>query len=215
MYFRIVLPVTVSTYRAASRPICESLATGRYRAFSLVSSDSWLYRAIMVEISIVTAWYRSVMVDFDRRRPLLGSINLTAIGCGEGRSKRKRENLGWCHPLTSRQRLGCRRCLRLENLGMARQMRTSQGNDFFAAVFFSGSLGNFLSVRGEENETPARGEENEVIHRRPWVARAKSPPTQPAGDYRPRPGRETEAATYQTNFGDLLLVYPCQYRCSM
>ncbi|RRT35215.1 hypothetical protein B296_00048060 [Ensete ventricosum] len=70
-------------YRAASRPICESLATGRYRAFSLVSSDSWLYRAIMVEISIVTAWYRSVMVDFDRRRPLLGSINLTAIGCGE------------------------------------------------------------------------------------------------------------------------------------
>ncbi|RWW44276.1 hypothetical protein BHE74_00049983 [Ensete ventricosum] len=168
MYFRIVLPVTVSTYRAASRPICESLATGRYRAFSLVSSDSWLYRAIMVEISIVTTWYRSVMVDFDRRRPLLGNINLTAIGCGEGRSKRKRENLRWCHPLTSRQRLGCRRRLRLENLGTVPQMRTSQGNDFFAVIFFS-SPSPHLKRRGKEGSvdnfsSPAWGEASATSH---------------------------------------------------
>ncbi|RZR77962.1 hypothetical protein BHM03_00003181 [Ensete ventricosum] len=73
------------------------------------------------------------MVNFDRRHPLPNGIN--EAGCGEGRSKRKRENLGRCRPLMARRRLDCRRRLRSENLGTTPQIgRTSRGNDFFVAV---------------------------------------------------------------------------------
>ncbi|RWW03463.1 hypothetical protein GW17_00033377 [Ensete ventricosum] len=91
----------------------------------------------MVEISTITARYRSVMFDFDRRRPLSGSFSLATAGYDEGRrSRRKRENLGRCHPLTTSQRLGCQRCLRPENLGTTSQMRrTSRGGSFFVVVF--------------------------------------------------------------------------------
>ncbi|RZS01023.1 hypothetical protein BHM03_00030824, partial [Ensete ventricosum] len=102
-----------------------------------------LYRAVTVGISIVTTWYKSVTVNFDRRHLLWGDISqatawLQLASYDEGRSKRKRENLRRCCPLTTRQRLDCRRRLRLKNLGMALQLkRTSRGNDFFIAVFYS------------------------------------------------------------------------------
>ncbi|RWW23860.1 hypothetical protein GW17_00011874 [Ensete ventricosum] len=131
-----------STYQSASRSVHEPTATGRYCGFSLISSDTALYQAITVEISTVTAQYRSIMVDFNHLRPLSGDISLAAAGYDEGRrSKKKREkkgeNLERCHPLTIRQQLDYQRRLRPKNLGTVSQMRTSQGRDFFPTVFSS------------------------------------------------------------------------------
>ncbi|RWW63963.1 hypothetical protein BHE74_00028834 [Ensete ventricosum] len=103
-----------STYQSASRSVHEPTATGRYCGFSLISSDTALYQAITVEISTVTAQYRSIMVDFNHLRPLSGDISLAAAGYDEGRrSKKKREkkgeNLERCHPLTIRQQLDYQR----------------------------------------------------------------------------------------------------------
>ncbi|RZS07377.1 hypothetical protein BHM03_00038207 [Ensete ventricosum] len=125
--------------------------TARYHGFSLVPSDTWLYRAVMIEISTITARYKSVTVDFDGRRLLSGGISLVVTSCREGRrSKRKRENLGLCRPLTARRRLDCQRRLQPENLGMAPRMRrTSRGGDFFAAIFAS-SPSPYLRRRGKE-----------------------------------------------------------------
>ncbi|RWW23528.1 hypothetical protein BHE74_00041929 [Ensete ventricosum] len=93
-----------STYRSASRPIRGSPTTRWYRGFSPILFVTGLYQAVAVEVSIVTARYRLVTVNFDHRNPLLGGINLAVAHCGDGRSKRKRENLGQCRPLTARRR---------------------------------------------------------------------------------------------------------------
>ncbi|RRT64613.1 hypothetical protein B296_00009431 [Ensete ventricosum] len=82
------------TYLSASRSICGPPTTRWYRGFSPVLFVTGLYQVVAVEVSIVTARYRLVAVNFDHRNPLLGGINLAAAHCGDGRSKRKRENLG-------------------------------------------------------------------------------------------------------------------------
>ncbi|RWW38251.1 hypothetical protein BHE74_00056525 [Ensete ventricosum] len=107
----------------SNRPVCRPPATRWYYGFSLVPSNTGLYRAVIVEISTITAryrWYRSVTIDFDRHRPLSGSISLATASCSEGRSKRKKEkkmeNLRQYCPLTARRRLDYWRHLRPENL---------------------------------------------------------------------------------------------------
>ncbi|RWW11842.1 hypothetical protein GW17_00024522, partial [Ensete ventricosum] len=153
-----------STYQSTSRPIHGLPATGRYHGFSPVPSDTRLYRAITVKISPITSRYRSITINFDHHCPLPSDISLAAVGCSEGRSKRRREkkseNIGRCHPLTARWQLGYRRCLRPKNHGTTPRIRTSRGGNFFAMVFVlspsprlrrrgkDGSIDDFLPARG-------------------------------------------------------------------
>ncbi|RZS01600.1 hypothetical protein BHM03_00031472 [Ensete ventricosum] len=46
-------------------------------------SDTRLYRAVTIEISFVTAWYKSVTVDFDCRCLLLGGISQATASCDD------------------------------------------------------------------------------------------------------------------------------------
>ncbi|RRT81346.1 hypothetical protein B296_00017421 [Ensete ventricosum] len=67
------------TYWSIDKPVRGLPAiTGQYHGFSLVPSDIGFYQALTVEISTVTTRYRSVTIDFDHRRPLLGCISLAA-----------------------------------------------------------------------------------------------------------------------------------------
>ncbi|RZS19984.1 hypothetical protein BHM03_00052448 [Ensete ventricosum] len=95
------------TYRSTSRLVHESLAIGRYHGFSPVPSDTGLYWVVMVEISTITAWYRSVTIDFDRCCPLSGGISLAAVGYGrrsldDFSSVREEENETSSSPRTGR-----------------------------------------------------------------------------------------------------------------
>ncbi|RRT74364.1 hypothetical protein B296_00020525 [Ensete ventricosum] len=74
--------------------------------------DAALYRAIWGCFRPITARNRSIMVDFDRRCPLSGSISLAATWLQRERG----------------------RCLRPENLRTAPQMRTLRANDLFTAI---------------------------------------------------------------------------------
>ncbi|RWW45988.1 hypothetical protein BHE74_00048122 [Ensete ventricosum] len=109
-------------------------ATGRYRRLRL-----FLPR------------YQSKEVNNGRFRPSPPAIGWYQPSCSEkegeeqGR-RRKRENIGRRHPLTTRRWLGFfvtffaegRRCLLPENLGMVPRMRrTLRGSNFFVALFSS------------------------------------------------------------------------------
>ncbi|RRT36925.1 hypothetical protein B296_00052907 [Ensete ventricosum] len=54
------------------------MRTACYWGFNPVPSNTGLYRAAMFEISTVTARYKSVTINFERRRPLPGGISLAA-----------------------------------------------------------------------------------------------------------------------------------------
>ncbi|RRT37905.1 hypothetical protein B296_00053633, partial [Ensete ventricosum] len=154
----------------------------RYHGFCPVPSDIGLYRAEIIKISIVTARYRSVTIDFDRRRPLPSGISLAAAGCSEGRRrkrKKKRENIRQCRPLIARQQFDCRKHLQPDNPETALRMRTSRGDDFFVATFSSspsprlrrrekeGSVNDFSSLAREEAlmTSPPREEKKTSRHR--------------------------------------------------
>ncbi|RWW24513.1 hypothetical protein BHE74_00021915 [Ensete ventricosum] len=75
------------TYRSTSRPVHEPPATRRYHGFSPVPSDTRLYQVITVEISTVIARYKSISIDFHRRRMLLGDISLVATRLAAAREE--------------------------------------------------------------------------------------------------------------------------------
>ncbi|RZR80972.1 hypothetical protein BHM03_00007103 [Ensete ventricosum] len=60
------------------------MRTACYWGFNPVPSNTGLYRAAMFEISTVTARYKSVTINFKRRRPLPGAAaqlsEMSAVG---------------------------------------------------------------------------------------------------------------------------------------